>query len=159
MNVIGTRGQENERVETRRFLVSNDGHTPRVLLVDDSPMNLLMLKSILAKMGKFDLLTATNGREALDCLNAHEKDGVPVDAVFTDVWMPEMSGDELVDCLRGDERFAQLPIYAVTTDREIHTSYAQMGFDGCCLKPCAADDLRPLVFGAGVEESRTRVAM
>ena len=159
MNVFETTDNEIRRVETRRFLVSNDGHTPRVLLVDDSPMNLLMLKSILAKMGKFDLLTATNGREALDCLNEHEREGAPVDAVFTDVWMPEMSGDELVDYLRGDERFAQLPIYAVTTDREIHTSYAQMGFDGCCLKPYAADDLRPFVFGAGVEESRTRVAM
>lgn len=159
MKALGTKNEEIRRVETRRFFVSRDGHTPRVLLVDDSPMNLLVLKSILAKMGNFDLLTATNGREALDCLTAHERDGVPVDAVFTDVWMPEMSGDELVGCLRGDERFAQLPIYAVTTDCEIRASYAQMGFDGCCLKPFVADDLRPFVFGAGLEESRTRVAM
>ena len=159
MNTFESKDDEIRRVETRRFLVSNDGHAPRVLLVDDSPMNLLVLKSILAKMGEFDLLTATNGREALDCLNAHERDGVPVDAVFTDVWMPEMTGDKLVGCLRGDERFAQLPIYAVTTDREIRANYAQMGFDGCCLKPCVADDLFSLMAGAGSEGSRARLAM
>ena len=148
-----------ERVETRRVFVRNDGVAPRVLLVDDSDVNLLMLKTILGKMCHFDLITATNGREALDSLNAHIAKGQPVDAVITDVWMPEMTGDELVGCLRGDARFAKLPIYAVTTDREVCENYARMGFDGCCLKPYAAEDLRMLMTGEGVEGSRARLAM
>ena len=68
----------------------------------------------------------------------------PFDYVLTDVWMPKMNGRELVEKIRSDDRFAVLPVYAVTADVEEQKYSSEQGFTGVLLKPLTSDKLANL---------------
>ena len=58
--------------------------------------------------------------------------------------MPKMNGKDLVAKIRGDERFAGLPVYAVTADIEERKTFGKHGFTGILLKPLTIDKLSGL---------------
>jgi CheY-like chemotaxis protein len=78
-------------------LAQAGGGDETLLLVEDEPMLLRLLESVLGSRG-YRLLTARNGLEALSVVEVW---GGPIDLVVTDVVMPVMSGDELARALRG----------------------------------------------------------
>ncbi len=110
----------------------------RLLIVDDVPLNLSVLKALLKKIGVNDVETAVDGRDAWEKIQDTER---PFDCVLTDIWMPEMNGRELVVKIRADERFAELPVYAVTADVEEQKNFAERGFTGVLLKPLTIETL------------------
>jgi two-component system, cell cycle sensor histidine kinase and response regulator CckA len=65
------------------------GNFLRVLLADDEPAIRVLVKTFLD--GRFDIVEAANGREALDLV----PDATTLDLLITDVVMPEMQGHEL----------------------------------------------------------------
>ncbi|MDR1626718.1 MAG: response regulator [Spirochaetia bacterium] len=82
-----------------------------VLAVDDMPLNLAAIKTILHN--DFDIRLAKSARTAFAIL-----DTVKVDIILVDIEMPEISGFEFVDRLRGNhERPEQknIPIIFVTS--------------------------------------------
>jgi CheY-like chemotaxis protein len=81
----------------------------RVLIVDDDVRNVFALTSALEARGMV-VRFAENGREAIESLDAD----AGVDLVLMDVMMPEMDGHETTRALRADERFADLPVIALT---------------------------------------------
>jgi len=68
-----------------------------VLLVEDEPMVRELGASLLSKLG-YDVLVASNGRQALNLIHADR--GRTIQIVVTDVVMPEMGGKDLADSLR-----------------------------------------------------------
>jgi len=80
-----------------------------VLIVEDDVRNIFALTSILEPKGARTLV-ARNGREALERLESAER----VDLVLMDVMMPEMDGMEATRRLRGQPRWAKLPVIALT---------------------------------------------
>jgi two-component system cell cycle response regulator len=82
--------------------------TARVLVVDDIPANVKLLE---AKLGAeyFDVVTASNGLEALEKV-ASEKP----DIVLLDVMMPGMDGFEVCRRIKKDPSTAHLPVVMVT---------------------------------------------
>lgn len=64
----------------------NSQHT--VLVVDDVPVNILLVKGMLAKQ-KFNVISANSGLQALDILT-HEQP----DSILLDILMPNMNGFE-----------------------------------------------------------------
>ena len=106
-----------------------------VLVVDDSPVNRSVFKAFLKRMGVATVDFAGDGVEALAALDAGVKNGSPYDFVFSDFWMPNMNGLELVERLRGDQRFAALPVFAVTADTEFCKDGRARLFNGILLKP------------------------
>ncbi|MFC7336437.1 response regulator [Haloferula chungangensis] len=80
----------------------------KFLLVDDLDANLVALAGLLERPG-LELLMARSGREALEILLEHE-----VALAFLDVQMPEMSGFELAELMRGTERTRDVPIIFLT---------------------------------------------
>jgi two-component system cell cycle sensor histidine kinase/response regulator CckA len=81
---------------------------PRVLLVDDEPTVLAMMARALTESG-YDVLPATNGLEALE-LAANSRPRV--DAMVTDLRMPQMDGEALAAALRQAD--PDLPILFVS---------------------------------------------
>jgi len=83
-----------------------------VLIVDDEPTARTLLRLILVRAG-FQVVEARNGYEALDRLNE-----TAVDLVLLDVMMPGMSGIEVCEKLRADEKTAVIPIllFSAKTD-------------------------------------------
>jgi CheY-like chemotaxis protein len=70
--------------------------TETILLVDDDPALREMAATLLRRLG-YTVLTAANGIEAL---NLQQRDTGHIDLLFTDVVMPQMSGQELADRVR-----------------------------------------------------------
>ena len=108
-------------------------------------MNLMVLKAMLKKLGDFDVVTAENGRRALDALEG--PDAQPFDMVLTDMWMPEMDGEGLVKAIRASERLKSLPVYVVTADVEMQKRYEEVGFTGILLKPVTVGTIGPILEG------------
>ncbi|MBQ3811622.1 MAG: response regulator, partial [Kiritimatiellae bacterium] len=118
----------------------------RVLVVDDVPINLMVLSAQLRNLGDFQIETAPEGRAALEILE--RADGEPFDLVLTDMWMPVMDGEGFVHSIRERAALRGLRVVAVTADVELQGKSAAMGFDGILLKPVTAEKLREAVFGA-----------
>lgn len=115
----------------------------RVLVVDDSNMNIMVLKAFFHHIGNFDVVSAADGREALDILqNPHNSH---FDLVLTDLWMPNLDGRELAAEIRKDSRLASLIVVAVTADVEIRDSLESDGFNGVLFKPVTCEKLRQTI--------------
>ena len=80
----------------------------RILVVDDTPVNLKLLADLLAAKG-YTVATATSGAEALGRIAAE-----PLDLVLLDVMMPGMSGYEVCRKIRDNPATAMLPVVMVT---------------------------------------------
>jgi signal transduction histidine kinase/DNA-binding response OmpR family regulator len=82
----------------------------RVLVVDDSPINLEVARRILEREGAIVSL-ASHGEEAVDHLQTHPQG---VDAVLMDVQMPVLDGHDATRRIRGGLGLLDLPIIALT---------------------------------------------
>ena len=80
----------------------------KVLIVDDDMRTVFAMSRFLGEHGLVPL-KASNGKEALELL-----DSVRVDLVLMDIMMPEMDGYEAIARIRGQARFRDLPILALT---------------------------------------------
>ena len=81
----------------------------KVLLVDDDLRNIFALSGLLEERG-LTVFTAKTGAEALDFL----AENTGIDILLTDVMMPGMDGYELIQRVRAQEKYARLPILALT---------------------------------------------
>lgn len=85
----------------------------KLLVVDDSSTMRRIIKNTLGRLGYKDILEAEHGAEAWEIL---DEQGSAVKVLVTDWNMPEMNGLELVQKVRGDGRFEDIPIIMVTTE-------------------------------------------
>ena len=129
------------KVEEHRPEIRATGLPSRVLVVDDSPVNRRVLTAFLKKAGIARVDQACDGVEALAALASALNSGEPCDFVFSDFWMPNMNGLELIEKLREDPRFCGLPVYAVTADTECRKDPRSSLFDDILLKPVTYDKL------------------
>ena len=79
-----------------------------ILVVDDAPPNVKLLRLILKDAG-YRVLEASSGPEALETLRREKPD-----AMVLDVRMPGMTGYEVCREIRHDPEFAALPVIMVT---------------------------------------------
>lgn len=96
----------------------------KILLVDDSNTILMMERMILTK-GPYELVTASNGEEAIVKAAAERPD-----LILMDVVMPKMNGFEACKRIRESEVTRNTPIIMVTTRGEAQN--VETGFDSGC---------------------------
>jgi len=112
-----------------------------VLIVDDSPAMRSFIRRVLElsglKVGR--CLEASNGEEALRVLESNW-----VDAVLTDINMPQMNGEELLRRMSGHEVFRSIPVLVVSTDRTEGRirKMLTLGAKGYVTKPFTPEMLR-----------------
>ena len=117
----------------------------RLLLVDDSKMNIMVLKALLKHIGDFEISIAGDGLEALAQLKSPGTN--PFDMVLTDMWMPNLDGEGLVKEIRANPAWASLHVVAVTADVEYRGKFAALGFDDLLLKPITMEKLVKIISG------------
>lgn len=110
----------------------------QILVVDDEPIIVDVLTRFLTREG-YSVVTARNGREALDVVSRHQPD-----LILLDVTMPEMDGFTVCKRLKEDERTALIPITMLTglDDKEHRTRGIEAGADDFLTKPFEQSILR-----------------
>ncbi|MEE7547217.1 response regulator [Xanthomonas sp. Kuri4-1] len=109
----------------------------RILIVDDSPSQLLGIQRIVEKLGH-QTLTATDGAAGVEVAKA----ALP-DLVLMDVVLPGMSGFQATRAMARDEATRHIPVLIVST-KSMETDKAwglRQGAAGYIVKPPREDDL------------------
>lgn len=108
----------------------------RVLVVDDSPDNLLLVQGILEEEG-YEISLAEDGLTAL-----HQVEQAPPDLILLDVMMPEMDGFEVTRRIRANEDLPFIPILLITAyDQPSVVQGLDSGADDFIRKPVEVEEL------------------
>lgn len=121
-----------------------EGAGERILVVDDSEPNRVLLRSLLLLEG-YSVTTAGDGAEALRVALAS-----PPDLVLLDVMMPEMSGYDVCRLMKSHEETSDVPVIFVTAKGEVNEKVTglEVGADDYISKPFHPDELRARVRAA-----------
>jgi two-component system, chemotaxis family, chemotaxis protein CheY len=105
----------------------------RVMIVDDSPVMRSFVKRTMTVAGLevSACIEAGNGREALDRLRAAAVGGEQVDLILTDINMPVLDGEGLLEELRRDPALSRIPVVVVSTDSTENRVEALMRLGAC----------------------------
>lgn len=109
----------------------------RILIVDDSPSQLLGIQRIVEKLGH-QILTATDGAAGVETAKAE----LP-DLVLMDVVMPKLNGFQATRTLARDEATRHIPVILVTTkDQDTDRMWGmRQGAKAYITKPFSEDEL------------------
>jgi two-component system chemotaxis response regulator CheY len=107
----------------------------RFLVVDDFSTMRRIVRNLLKELGFLHVQEAEDGVEALTKLRADQ-----FDFVVSDWNMPNMTGIELLQAIRADEKLKHLPVLMVTAEakKENIIMAAQAGANGYVVKPFTA---------------------
>ena len=81
---------------------------PVIMVVEDNDDNRQLVLKVLARRG-YEVVGVVDGNEALERLNA-----INPDLILMDINLPDMDGYEVTRLIRQQEKFATLPIVALT---------------------------------------------
>lgn len=124
-------------VDEEEKTADSDSNRHWLLVVEDSAeMNKYLCKEL---EKDYNILSASNGEEALDVIHNNR-----VDIVVSDIMMPVMDGCELCNNIKKDVEFSHIPVIlltaAVGVDTRIHT--LEVGADGYIEKPFSIELLK-----------------
>ncbi len=127
----------------------NDGK-PRILVADDEPNNLQLIRQILKD--DYHLSFVTSGMKALEAVNT-----VAPDLVLLDIMMPGMDGYEVCTRLKADEKTKHIPVIFVSAMSESgdETKGFQIGAVDYITKPFNPDVVRARVVSVIKLKERT----
>ena len=109
----------------------------RVLIVEDNPLNLKLVRDVLLMAG-FDVIEAHTGEEGV----ARTHDSQP-DVILMDLQLPGINGTQALRLIRNDASGAGVPVVALTAFAmaEDRDRAVLDGFDGYLSKPISVRDL------------------
>jgi two-component system, chemotaxis family, chemotaxis protein CheY len=112
-----------------------------ILVVDDSPV-MQRLLTLMLERNEHEVITVSNGREAVTYLEQQA-----VDLIITDVNMPEVDGLTLLQQLRADGRHKDLPVVVLTASSQegVRRIAAQRGANGFLTRPTSSWELKEIV--------------
>jgi serine phosphatase RsbU (regulator of sigma subunit) len=124
---------------------------PKILLVDDEPFNLDYLAQELEDL-EVRILTAANGREALEAVTQNSPD-----MIFLDIMMPVMDGFEVLRRLKADSQWNGIPVVIISASDDMPNVVKgiEMGAEDFLPKPFDPVLLHARL-NAGLEKKRLR---
>lgn len=124
---------------------------PKILIVDDEPFNVDYLEQELEELN-YDILTASNGMEALDQVRR----GQP-DLILLDIMMPVMDGFAVLGELKADSLLRHIPVIVISAanDLESVVKGINLGAEDYLPKPFEPVLLRARI-SASLEKKRLR---
>jgi len=113
-----------------------------ILIVEDSATTRAMIRALLEDAGDFEMVESPTGFDALKKLPAHN-----FDLVITDINMPDINGLELINFIRGDERYRHIPLLIISTEKSEDDKKRglALGANAYITKPFKAKDLQDTV--------------
>ena len=116
----------------------------RILIVDDSPSQLMSIRRIVEKLGH-DCITAEDGAQGVELAKAE----LP-DLILMDVVMPNLNGFQATRAISRHETTSHIPVIMVTTkDQETDKVWGmRQGARGYLTKPFTEGELSDVIAGA-----------
>lgn len=131
-DISGQKEIDKELKKYRAAVSATEALEETILVVDDMEVNRESLAAIFE--GKYRVLEASNGKEALEIL---EKNAYQIDIILLDLTMPVMDGIEFLKCKKENPDIEDIPVIIITaedgTEQQIET--IQMGADDYVIKP------------------------
>ncbi len=107
----------------------------KILVVDDEEMSIKLIEMQLMK-DNHQILTSTDGREAVDIIKNEQPD-----LVISDIMMPFMSGLELLEIIKVENKKIPVILISALDDVEVVQTAIGMGADDFIIKPVKMDEL------------------
>ncbi|MCR4605456.1 MAG: response regulator, partial [Eubacterium sp.] len=140
---IGDIGKRLEKLKESEYKYRELFHAPEanILLVDDNPVNLKVIKNLLKKV-EINIDTAASGKEALHLAGERK-----YDICFIDHMMPEMDGIETLECIRREGENIETPAVALTANAIAGAKemYLEKGFTDYLSKPVESKMLEKML--------------
>ncbi len=115
-----------------------------ILIVDDSALirNALKIAFEKTNLPIQNLYIAVNGHQALDVINNNW-----VDIIFTDLHMPKMTGFELIEKIKNNQLFSDIPAVILSSERSKVKlgKLKELGIEGVIQKPFKEFELKEIV--------------
>ena len=102
---------------------------PTILVVDDTPENLLLISDLLRK--DYKVKVANNGSRALAIAQAE----VPPSLILLDIMMPDMDGYEVCRILKSSPATRDIPVVFLSAKTGDEQQVLEMGGEGYLTKP------------------------
>ena len=118
----------------------------RVLVVEDNPINQMMLEDMLSDFG-IQVRLAASGSEGISTASAMLAEGQPPDLILMDIHMPEMDGLEAATRMRATTGFADTPIVGLSADafEEQRQAALDVGMNDYLTKPLTLESAAPIL--------------
>ncbi len=118
------------------------GYVKSILIVEDSTTTRSLIRAVIEELGDFNIVEAPTGFDALKLLPAQD-----FDLVVTDINMPDINGLELINFVRSNQRYSNIPLIIVTTERSEEDKKRGMalGATAYVTKPFKAPELQDVV--------------
>jgi two-component system sensor histidine kinase EvgS len=144
-----TDGEQHQTVTERAAPQPAEKRVLNILIADDYPANRLLLTKQLHFLGH-RVTQASDGAEALEKWCYEEL----FDVVITDIRMPKLSGYQLAQAIREEEKQRNsVPClvlgFTANAQPDERERCLQSGMDGCMFKPSTLEDLQQALSGAG----------
>ena len=108
----------------------------KILIVDDDNTNRKLLKTILSMQGKYEVIEASNGVEALEKLSPD------IGIIFLDIIMPLLDGMQFLKIIKNEKKeYSNIPIIVLTTDDTKRKEALENGADEVVIKPINPMDI------------------
>ena len=123
----------------------------RILVVDDTPHNVMLLEDLLTAKG-YAVETAADGAEALERMTA-----APPDLVLLDIMMPRLNGYQVLERMKADATLRLVPVVVISAVDELESVVRclELGAEDYLPKPFNAVLLRARI-GACLDKKKLR---
>ena len=120
----------------------SDKQNRSILIVEDSSTTRALIKAIIEDMGDFHTVEASSGFDALKLLPTQD-----FDLVITDINMPDINGLELINFMKNNPKYRDLPLIIVSTERSEEDKRRGMALGAVAYitKPFKADELHEII--------------
>ena len=127
----------------------------RVLIVDDSKANRMILQKMLNAFG-LETIEAENGPDAIWFLG----EDTNIDLITVDYHMPQMTGVQFVRLLRERPEFKSIPVLMISVEArpEIQAAALEAGVNDFLMKPFTEETIEEKLRSLGFTPKRTKSA-
>ena len=120
----------------------SDKQDRSILIVEDSSTTRALIKAIIEEMGDFQTVEARSGFDALKLLPTQA-----FDLIITDINMPDINGLELINFMKNNPKYRDLPLIIVSTERSEEDKERGMALGAVAYitKPFNANELQEVI--------------
>ncbi|TWR31558.1 response regulator [Mucilaginibacter pallidiroseus] len=105
------------------------------ILICDDDAGIVDMAQLILEMNDFEAIGETNSLKLYDRIKTEHPD-----LIIIDLWMPVLSGDQILKRLKSDEHFKSIPVMAISASNDGYQIAMQAGANRFISKPFEMDE-------------------